>query len=258
MASPFAFDGNMDEKKNIRIILGYDGTGYHGWQRQKNGLTIQEVLEENLRVILGESVIVLGSGRTDAGVHALHQVCNFKTTSGIAPESLRRGLNSLLKEDIFIIAAEYAPDEFHARYNVRSKIYEYRIWNSRERNIFLRHYTWHIREALAIEKMARCLSVLRGQHDFSSFRSSGSENLNPVREMIRADLSRDQEGLITIVFEADGFLRHMVRNIVGTAVDAGKGRITVDEFEDIFRSLDRKRAGINAPPQGLFLTMVNY
>jgi len=248
----------MDGKKNIRLILGYDGTGYHGWQRQKNGLTIQEAIEENLKIILGEPVIVIGSGRTDAGVHALHQVCNFKTTSDIAPESLRRGLNSLLKDDIFIFKAEYVPDEFHSRYSVRSKSYEYRIWNRREKNIFLRHYTWHVRERLEMDKMRECLSLLAGRHDFSSFRSTGSDNLNPVREMIRTDVSCDEEGLAIFVFEADGFLRHMVRNIVGTIVDVGKGKITLDEFAQIFSSLDRKKAGIKVPPQGLFLTMVNY
>jgi tRNA pseudouridine38-40 synthase len=248
----------MDEKKNIRMILEYDGTGFHGWQRQKNGITIQEILENNLKIILGESVIVIGSGRTDAGVHAMHQVCNFKTVSDIPPESLRRGMNSLLKDDILILKAEYVPAGFHSRYNVKSKRYEYRVWNRQEKNIFLRHFTWHVREHLEIEKMGECLSLLEGRHNFSSFKSTGSDNLNPVREMINADLSCNEEGLVTFVFEADGFLRHMVRNIVGTVIDVGKGRTGIDEFAEIFYSLDRKKAGIKAPPQGLFLTMVNY
>jgi tRNA pseudouridine38-40 synthase len=248
----------MDEKKNIRLILGYDGAAYHGWQRQKNGISIQEALENNLRIMLGESVVVIGSGRTDAGVHALHQVCNFKAASGIPPEALRRGMNSLLKDDIFILKAEYVPAEFHSRYSVKSKRYEYRIWNRREKNIFIRHFTWHIREDLEIEKIRECLSLLTGRHDFSSFKSAGSDNLNPVRDMIRADISSNEEGLVTFVFEADGFLRHMVRNIVGTVVDVGKGKTGIDEFRSIFHSLDRKNAGIKAPPHGLFLTMVNY
>ena len=240
------------------MILAYDGTGYHGWQRQKNGLTIQEVLEDNLKIILDESVNVIGSGRTDAGVHAVQQVCNFRTGSCIPPESLRMGLNSLVMKDIFIHKAEYVPADFNSRYSAKSKIYEYRIWNRREKNIFLRHFTWHIREGLEIEKMRACLSILAGKHDFSSFKSSGSENINPVREMIRADVSADREGLVTFVFEANGFLRHMVRNIVGTVLNVGRGRSGIDEFAEIFYSLDRKKAGIKAPPQGLFLTAVNY
>lgn len=248
----------MSEVKNIRLVLAYDGAGYHGWQRQKNGITIQEALEDSLRKITGDNVIVTGSGRTDAGVHALHQVCNFRTQSDIDPESLRRAMNSLLKDDISILRAEYVPLEFHSRYSVKSKVYEYRIWNRKDENIFLRHYSWHVRRPLDIEKIRGCLSLLVGRHDFSAFRSTGSGNLNPVREMIRADASRDEQGLVTLVFEADGFLRHMVRNIVGTVVDVGTGRTGIDEFAAIFNSLDRKNAGIKSPPQGLFLSMVNY
>ncbi len=248
----------MDDAKNIRLILEYDGTAYHGWQRQKNGISIQEALEDNLRIMLGEPVSVIGSGRTDAGVHALHQVCNFKAASDIPPEALRRGMNSLLKDDIFILRAEYVPEGFHSRYSAGSKSYEYRIWNRREKNLFLRHYSWHVHESLEITGMGECLSLLTGRHDFSSFKSAGSGNLNPVREMMRAEVSANEEGIVTFVFEADGFLRHMVRNIVGTVVDVGRGRRSIDEFREIFHSLDRKKAGIKAPPQGLFLTMVNY
>lgn len=248
----------MDEKKNIRLILEYDGTNYHGWQRQKNGITIQAVLEDNLSLILDEPITVMGSGRTDAGVHALHQVCNFTTTSDIAPEALKRGMNSLLEDDISILKAEYVPSEFHSRFSVKSKIYEYRVWNKREKNIFLRHYTWHVRETLDLERMKECLSLLVGRHDFSSFKSSGSKNKDPIRELVRADLSCNEGGLITFVFEADGFLRHMVRNIVGTVIDVGRSKTETDEFARIFHSLDRKNAGIKAPPQGLFLIMVNY
>lgn len=248
----------MDRKKNIRLILGYDGTGYHGWQRQKNGITIQEVLENNLSLILCEPILLIGSGRTDAGVHALHQVCNFTTASDIAPEILKRGLNSLLGDDISILKAEHVPAGFHSRYSAKSKTYEYRIWNKREKNIFLRHYTWHVRETLEIEKMKQCLNLLMGRHDFSSFKSTGSDNKDPVRDMIRAEISHNEEGFVTFVFEADGFLRHMVRNIVGTIMDVGTGKTGLNEFREIFSSLDRKKAGFKAPPQGLFLTMVNY
>ena len=140
----------MDDKKNIKLILEYDGTEYHGWQRQKNGITIQEVLEDNLKLILGEPITLMGSGRTDAGVHALHQVCNFTTSSNLPPDTLRRGLNSLLGDDISISKAEYVPPEFHSRYSVRSKIYEYRVWNKREKDVFHRRYSWQVRESLDI------------------------------------------------------------------------------------------------------------
>jgi tRNA pseudouridine38-40 synthase len=245
------------DKKNIKFILAYDGTAYHGWQRQKNGITIQEIIEDKLKLILSEPVVLKGSGRTDTGVHALHQVCNFTTTSNIPLEALRRALSSL-PYDISILKAEYVPDDFHSRYDVKSKIYEYRVWNKKEKNLFLRHYTWHIPYPLDTEMMKRCLSMLIGRHDFSSFKSTNSDNRNPVREMIRAELFTDGDAHLTFVFEADGFLRHMVRNIVGTIIDAGRGKISLDEFRDLFSSLDRTKAGIKAPPQGLFLVMVKY
>jgi tRNA pseudouridine38-40 synthase len=248
----------MEEKKNIKMVLQYDGTRYHGWQRQKGAPTIQGILEDRIQRIIGESVTVIASGRTDAGVHALHQVCHFLTRSNLHPDSLRKGLNALIPPDIRVEKAEYARPGFHARYSVRSKTYEYRILNRPDPDLFLRLYTWHVPFRLDLIKMKECLSLLRGKHDFSSFKSSGSGNMNPVREMILAELQASEQGLLRFVFEADGFLRHMVRNIVGTAVDVGKGRISVEDFEDIFRSRDRQKAGIKAPPLGLFLTMVRY
>jgi tRNA pseudouridine38-40 synthase len=245
------------DKKNIKLILAYDGTAYCGWQRQKNGITIQEVLEDKLRLILDEPIVVKGSGRTDTGVHALRQVCNFTTTTNIPPDAIQRAL-STLPEDISVLSSEYVPVEFHSRYDVKSKIYEYRIWNKKEKDIFLRHRTWHIPYTLNIETMKQCLAMLIGRHDFSCFKSTNSDNRNPVREMIRAGLSDDGQGHLTFTFEADGFLRHMVRNIVGTIIDAGRGKVSIDEFKDIFLSLDRTKAGIKAPPQGLFLIMVKY
>ena len=247
------------DRKNIKMVLEYDGTRYHGWQRQKNALTIQAILEEKIQVITRERVIVIASGRTDAGVHALHQVCHFLSHSNIDPESIRRGLNSLLPEDIFVRQAEQVPLEFHARYSVKSKTYEYRILNREQPDLFLRQYAWHVARKLDGAGMEACVSSLRGRHDFSSFKSSGSENLNPVRKMIRSELyeSPDKE-LIRFVFEADGFLRHMVRNIVGTIVEVGSGRTPPNEFLKILEAKDRKRAGLKAPPQGLFLTMVRY
>lgn len=248
----------MEETKNIKMILSYDGTAYHGWQRQKNDRTIQAALEEKIRIITNRQANVIGSGRTDAGVHALNQVCNFHTDAKMDPESLRQALNSLLPDDIFIKSAEYAGPEFHSRYSARSKIYEYRVLNAKGRDIFLRNYTWHIRDPLSREEMKKCLDLLVGNHDFSSFRSTGSNDVNPVRNMIRTGIRDQGDGIILFSFEAEGFLRHMVRNIMGTLIEAGRGRISSSEFEDIFLSKDRQKAGIKSPAKGLFLVMVNY
>ncbi len=249
----------MNEIKNIRLILQYEGTNFHGWQRQKDEVTIQELIEEKLGIMTGKPVTLHASGRTDSGVHALHQVCNFLTETSIPPESIKSGLNSLLPNDIYIKKSEYVAHDFHSRYSAKSKAYEYRILNSKEVDIFLRRYVWHIKDDLNFEEMRKCLACITGRHDFTSFRSSGTSNVNPVREIFRAELSdRKPDGTAHFSFEAEGFLKHMVRNIVGTVVDAGKGKITSDEFREILELKDRKKAGYKAPPQGLFLTMVNY
>lgn len=248
----------MEGRRNIKLILEYDGTRYHGWQRQKNEDTIQSVLEDRLCRMTKEPVRVIGSGRTDAGVHARHQVCNFFTHSGMAPVSIKRGLNSLLPPDIYIRDVEQVSLDFHSRYSVKTKSYEYRIWNMEEPDTFLRNFTWHIRDVLDLEEMRRCLALLIGRHDFSSFRSSGSRNENPARIMTKSELHGPEYGILRFLFEAEGFLRHMVRNIIGTLVEVGRGKINREQFQEIFLARDRRRAGIKAPPQGLFLTMVKY
>ncbi|MBW1708151.1 MAG: tRNA pseudouridine(38-40) synthase TruA [Deltaproteobacteria bacterium] len=247
----------MDEK-NIKLTLAYDGSHYHGWQRQKNGVTIQGVVEEKIEIMVGEPVKLIASGRTDAGVHAINQVCNFITRSKIGLEEMKRGLNSLLPDDIFVRDSEYVSLEFHARYKVKSKTYEYRILNREDPDLFLRHYVWHIRVPLNAKEMSKCLAVSTGRHDFSSFRSSGSGNLDPVRTVLRAELHGPGEGMLRVVIEAEGFLRHMVRNILGTLVDVGLGKMDVMRFKEILESKDRRMAGVKAPPQGLFLMNVEY
>ena len=248
----------MDEKKNIRLILEYDGSRYHGWQRQVDEPTIQGIIEERIQMMTREPVRLIASGRTDAGVHALNQVCNFITKTKIDPSTLQRGLNSLLPDDILIKRAEYVPLDFHAMYSAKSKTYEYRILNRKEPDVFLRSYAWHLERGLEIVAMHKCISTLCGKHDFSSFRSSGSGNRNPVRKMMRAELHGPHEAMLCFVFEADGFLRHMVRNIVGTVVEVGQGKMGFDAFVEIFQSKDRRKAGLKAPPQGLFLIKVQY
>ena len=241
------------------MVLQYDGTRYHGWQWQKNASTIQAVVEEKIQDLTKEQVRVIASGRTDTGVHALHQVCHFLSHSDMDPESIRKGLNSLLPEDILVRHVEQAPSDFHARYSVKSKAYEYRILNREQPDLFLRHYAWHVARKLDLTRMEACVSFLRGRHDFSSFKSARSDNLNPVREMIRAELhGLSEEGLIRFVFEADGFLRHMVRNIVGTLFAVGRGRVGPERFAGIIAARDRSLAGATAPPCGLVLAEVYY
>jgi tRNA pseudouridine38-40 synthase len=252
---PLCF-GIMDN--NIKLILAYDGTDYHGWQRQRNEITIQEVIEERLQIMTGEPVNLISSGRTDAGVHALNQVCNFVTPSAIPTKSIHKGLNSLLPDDIFVKDAEYVPAEFHSRYSAKSKIYEYRILNSDTPDIFQRSFLWHIRPALDIKEMAACVSLLEGTHDFTSFKSTGSKNTDPVRSVMKAEIKRSESGVVRIIIEADGFLRHMVRNVVGTVVEAGLGKINPEQFKEIIDLRDRQLAGVKAPPQGLFLVKVRY
>lgn len=246
------------DQKNIRLILAYDGTRYHGWQRQKNQKTIQEVVEHSIQIITGEQVKLFASGRTDAGVHALNQVCNFTTRSTVPLLAMQKGLNSLLPDDILVKSVDYVPHTFHSRYSARTKIYEYRILNRDSPDIFRRHFLWHIRLPLDIGKMNDCISLLTGTRDFSSFMSAGSGTTSAVRTVSRAEIKGPDQDLFRIVIEADGFLRHMVRNIVGTAVEAGLGRISQERFREIIDLKDRKTAGPKAPARGLFLVEVRY
>lgn len=248
----------MAEEKNIKLILEYDGSRYHGWQRQASLPTLQEMLENKIKMMTGETISLIASGRTDAGVHALYQVANFKTFTHLDPVTLRKGLNALLPADIFIKQAEYVPLDFNSRFSAKSKVYEYRVLNRREPDIFLRAYAWHITYALNLEKMAASLSLLIGRHDFSSFKSSGSGILNPVREIMKAEIHDLEDGLLTFTFEANGFMRHMVRNIMGTVIQTGRGKMDVHKFKEIFESRDRRKAGIKAPSEGLFLKLVKY
>lgn len=245
-------------KRNIKLVLEYDGAAYRGWQRQGDQPTIQKILEESLGKITRESITLYGSGRTDAGVHALHQVANFRTQSRIPVDNLFRGTNSLLPRDIAIKEMEEVAEDFHARYSAKSKSYLYRILNAPVRSPLQRNTAWFIRRSLDLDKMAEALSRLRGNHDFTSFCAAGSEVKTCVRTILRAELSREPEGVISITVEADGFLRHMVRNIVGTLVEIGAGDGEAERIGDILEAKDRGRAGITAPPQGLFLQHVRY
>jgi tRNA pseudouridine38-40 synthase len=249
----------VDEgQKNIRLVIAYDGTGYFGWQRQPDQPTIQGTIEEKLGLMVGRPVSLIGSGRTDAGVHAINQVANFRASTSLTPPVFFRGLNSLVPESIIIKQADYAPLDFHARYDAKSKVYEYRIYNEKLRSPFLRHYAWHIPRPLDTEAMEGCLEGITGTHDFSAFCSAGDGDSNAVRTMIHAALGIREGNILVFDFEANGFLRHMVRNIMGTIAQVGLGEITVEEFHEILESKDRQKAKDKAPPEGLYLKHVKY
>ncbi len=245
-------------ERNIKLVVEYDGGGYHGWQRQAGSLTIQEVIESRLGIMLGQRVSINASGRTDAGVHAKGQVINFRVRSRLSAEQIQKGLNSLLPDDIAVIAAQEAPRSFHARFSAVSKVYEYHILNRQAPSALLRKYIWHVRTPLAIDPMRECLKIICGENDFSAFMASGSPVSSTSRTMLRAELEHMGPQRLKFTFEADGFLRHMVRNLTGTLVEVGKGKKTTEDFKRVLKSGDRRQAGITAPGRGLYLVWVNY
>jgi tRNA pseudouridine38-40 synthase len=244
--------------RTIKLTIEYDGTQYLGWQIQPKGLTLQGVLEEKLSSLTGRKVYLIGSGRTDAGVHALGQVAHFETESQLDVQTIQKALNSLLPPDIVIRKIKEVKEDFHARKQSRSKVYEYRILNRKIRSAFHRGFMWHIPQALDLREVKKATQRLMGEHDFSSFRSMGSPTRTSVRKVIRAEWKRGRDGLLRFEIEANGFLKQMVRTLVGTLVEVGRGKITSEEFQKILDSRDRKEAGPTAPAHGLFLKEVKY
>jgi len=244
--------------RNIRLLIEYDGTNYMGWQIQPEGPTIQGVIEEKLTALTGEKVRVMASGRTDAGAHALGQVASFKTRSKLKAQVIQKALNSLLPPDIAIKEVEEVDEDFHARKGAKSKVYEYRILNRKIRPVFDRSYAWHIPQKLNFREMKKVTGILIGEHDFSSFRSVGTPTKTAVRNILRAEWKQHRGGLLQFEIEANGFLKQMVRAIVGTLVEVGRGKTDVNEFRRILESRDRSLAGPTAPSHGLFLKEVKY
>ena len=244
--------------KNFKITIEYDGTSYHGWQRQKTDRTIQEEIEKAVLTITGQQVSLTGSGRTDAGVHAYAQVANFKCETNLGPQDLFRGLNSLTADDIVIKGCEEVDASFHARYDVKSKIYVYKVKNRPDPAAIGRQYAWHIRKDLNLDAMRAASAHLIGSHDFKAFEGAGSPRAHTTRSVFKARLVEEPDGYLAFEIEADGFLRFMVRNIVGTLVDVGLGKISPADFKGILESKDRDQAGATAPAHGLFLKNVNY
>lgn len=248
----------MDKnKRNIKLTVAYDGSAYHGFQRQANALSIQEVLEERLAKILGHPLKMTGAGRTDSGVHAYGQVVNFYTTGTIPSERIPAAGKGLLPNDIVIVKAEEVAPEFHARYSAKSKIYIYRVLTGRAADPFTRNFAWHIPQALNTSAMHEAARIILGEHDFSAFRAAGGPPVSPIREIF--DASCRQNGReIEFLFWGNGFLYHMVRNLVGTLINVGLGKLSAEGFRGVLAGCDRTKAGITAPPQGLYLKEVIY
>lgn len=243
--------------RTLKITLAYDGTRFVGWQRQAEGGSIQGFLEDALARFEGGPVIVHGAGRTDAGVHALGQVASARVTCAHDCATLTRALNANLPDEIRVVSVEDADDSFHARFSARGKTYRYRIRNAPVADPFERLFAWHLPERLALEAMIRAAAFMVGTHDFSAFRSVGGDVTTPVRTVTRSEW-RQSGGLLTYEISGDGFLRHMVRAIVGTLVEVGRGWRQVDEMPSLLASGARADAGATAPAHGLFLVSVDY
>jgi len=244
--------------KNFKITIEFDGTSYHGWQRQQNELTIQGEIEKALFTMTGKKTVLTASGRTDAGVHALGLVANFNCDTDLSPQTFLNGLNSLTKDDIVIIFCDIVDENFHSRFDAKSKTYNYRILNRNLPVAINRQYAWFIKKNLDLDAMRRAVRHIIGTHDFKAFEGTGSPRSHTTRRVFKAKILEKGNGLIVIEIKADGFLRFMVRNIVGTLVDVGLGKTTSDDFKTILLSKDRSTAGATAPPQGLFLMQVKY
>ena len=243
--------------RNIKLTIEYDGKEYNGWQKQPNKLNIQGEIEKAISNITGEEVELNASGRTDAGVHALGQVANFKTNSNLPIEKMAIAINSQVKNSIRIIKAEEIEESFHSRYNCKEKTYRYIINNSKYGSAIYRGMEYHIPIKLDIDKMQEAAKYFEGEHDFKGFKSSGTSSKSSIRTIYKAIVKKENERII-IELTGNGFLYNMVRIISGTLVDVGLGKINPSEIPEIIESKDRTRAGKTLPPQGLYLVEVKY
>lgn len=262
----------------LKLTIAYDGTNYAGWQRQINGLAIQQVLEDEIATIVGVHNPLNAAGRTDAGVHAAAQVASITIDHPIPCDELLRALNARLKAgDIRIRAIEEMPDRWDARIYAKGKTYRYAIWNGAIPNPFMRHVVWHVPQPLDLDRMQRASAALIGEHDFVVFQGRKSDVITTTRRILSAEMTQmtvhtdqpiavsplgdapdDGGRLFRFEIHGTGFLRHMVRTIAGTLVDIGRGQMEVEEMAALIASRDRRRAGQTAPPHGLMLWKVDY
>ena len=244
--------------RNIKLTIEYDGKEFNGWQKQPNKLNIQGTIEQAIKTITGEDVDLQASGRTDAGVHALGQVANFKTNSNIPIEKMSIAINCNLKKSIRIVKAEEVEERFHSRLSCKRKTYRYIINNSEIPSAIYRNLETHIPYKLDIEKMKQAVKYFEGEHDFKAFKASGTSSKSSIRTIYKAEVLKTPNNRIYIELTGNGFLYNMVRIIAGTLVDVGTGKIKPEDIEKIIESKDRTNAGKTLPPQGLYLVCVNY
>lgn len=250
--------------RNIKLTIAYDGTNYGGWQRQKNASTIQGEIEQRLQIITNTVASLHGAGRTDAGVHARGMVANFQTESTIPCPALLRGLNGLLPRSIRILDACEEVDGFHARFSAKAKTYTYSLFTGLIQPPMQRLYTLHVPQLPHRETIKICLEMITGTHDFASFEASGSRDLNApsvrgsIRTLHEAIFTQITPDILQFQFTGDGFLRHMVRNLVGTLLEAGNGKRTPLKFKQSLQARKRSTAGPTAPAHGLVLEKIFY
>ncbi|MFQ6003739.1 MAG: tRNA pseudouridine(38-40) synthase TruA [Candidatus Zixiibacteriota bacterium] len=241
--------------RNIKLEIEYDGTNFYGWQIQPKLRTVQGEIQEKLETLLGHKVNLIGAGRTDVGVHALGQVANFKTTSELDKNSIINGLNGLLPDDIVLKRIEEVDLNFNSRYNAKSRLYKYRIHLGR--TAILRNHVWEVLYSLNLKDVFEATKKIEGEHDFSSFCVAESTKDNNVCHVLSANWEKSESELIFRI-EADRFLHTMVRSLVGTLVEVGRGYFSVSDFVNIMEAKDRKKAGPTAPACGLYLVEVKY
>lgn len=257
-AAPVAEKPAMAEARNFRLVVEYDGAGLHGWQVQPGRRTVQGELQRALAVMTRQDVVVHGSGRTDAGVHALAQTASFRVETRLSGEIFRNGLNGLLPNDIVVHDCREAVPDFHARFSAIGKTYRYTVFNRPLPRAIGRQTAWHVRASLNLEAMNRAAAILTGRHDFKSFEGTGSPRTTTVRHVTSAVWRRTDEHLLEFTITADGFLRYMVRNIVGTLVEVGLGRRNPEDVCRLLAAGDRTLAAATAPAHGLCLMEVLY
>ncbi len=248
---------NAENTRCLVLWIEYEGTNFHGWQIQPGQRTVQSEIEGALSRMCGEPIRVVGSGRTDAGVHAWGQVAHFHTRSRIEPYKVRIGLNTMMGRDVSIFDCREAVDGFHAQFDAVRKTYRYRILNRRSPSAIRHRYTWHVRKRLDVEAMRRAAAILEGEHDFASFCREKGRPEDTVRRLERLSVERAGDEVV-IEATAEGFLRHMVRNLAGVLVEVGRGEREADSVREVLAGRDRTLAGVNAPPQGLALLSVDY
>lgn len=244
-------------ERNIRLTLCYDGTPFHGWQMQKNALSVQQCLFEAVKRILGQEVTIYGCSRTDSGVHANTYCCNFKVHTEMDCALIKKGLNAVIHESIAVLDCFDESENFNSRFSCKGKEYIYKIWNGKERNPFLKDYALHYPYELDAEMLNKEVKDFIGTHDFSAFCAAGAVTQSNVRTVYDCSVERDGD-LIVFSVTGDGFLYNMVRIMVGTAIYIGRGKIPKGSIPQIIASCDRKNAGITAKPHGLYLNKVFY